>query len=181
MLPVQMLDPDHKGATGKSQPAGIVPAEDLSRVPVAVGTPQEAPLRASVESGETQPIGQVARRSGLLPVNLPRSACPVDAEGMLRKLGRMPEREEPWMPVATLGPLLILGHYNPASQSAWGIPDFLCVRVVIERDVYMSISEDLRTRMDYKPLGSTSAVEGLAAPLPTSTPHSILDWFVITR
>ncbi|MFP6872250.1 MAG: GspE/PulE family protein [Verrucomicrobiales bacterium] len=97
---------------------------------------------------------------------------------MLRKLGRISMAEEPWIPVATLGPLLILGHYNPSSPETWGIPDFLCVRVVIEREVYASISEDLRTRMDFKPLTHTGAVEGLAPPLPNSTPHSILDWFV---
>ena len=169
-----MLDPDQKGATGKSQEAGIVPARNVSRES-AQGV---IPGRSIEPQSQVQPIEQLARKSGLLPVKLPRSACPVDAEGILRKLGRMPKEEEPWMPVATLGPLLILGHYNPASSGTWGIPDFLCVRVVIEREAYLSISEDLRTRMSYKPLTSSGAVENLAAPAANSTPHSILDWFV---
>ncbi|MCP4849242.1 MAG: type II/IV secretion system protein [Verrucomicrobiaceae bacterium] len=173
-----MLDPDNKGATGKSQPEGIIPARDLSRMPVEAEPGEVTASQTSSPSAEPLPIEQLARRSGLLPVKLPRSACPVDAEGMLRKLGGQPRGDEPWMPVATLGPLLILGHYNPSSRDTWGIPDFLCVRVVIEKDVYLDISSDLRARMNYKPLSSSGALEGLAEPLPNSTPHSILDWFV---
>ena len=146
-----MLDPDRKGATAQSQEAGIVSGGNASRGVVEDLTSE----RSAAQSAQLPSIEQVARKSGLLPVKLPRSACPVDAEGILRKLGRMPKEQEPWMPVATLGPLLILGHYNPASSGTWGIPDFLCLKVVIERDAYFSISEDLRARMNYKKLTPT--------------------------
>ena len=169
-----MLDPDRKGATVQSQEAGIVSAGNASRG-VVEGVTSEP---SAAQPAQLPSIEQVAKKSGLLPVKLPRSACPVDAEGILRKLGRMPKEQEPWMPVATLGPLLIVGHYNPASISTWGIPDFLCLKVVIEREAYLSISDDLRARMNYKPLTSSGAVEGIAAPAANSTPHSILDWFV---
>ena len=47
---------------------------------------------------------------------------------MVRHLGRLPHTAEPWLPLATLGPLLIVGHYDPASSDTWGLPSFLIIR-----------------------------------------------------
>ena len=139
--------------------------------------PRQAAAAASVPTQQF-PIEQIASRNGLPPVRLPRSSCPADAETLLRKLGRSASGPEPWLPVGTLGPLLILGHYNPSFTETWGIPEFLCVKVVIPQDLYATINEDLQKRLEYKPLSQVSTVEHLSAPPSTSTPHSILDWFL---
>jgi type II secretory ATPase GspE/PulE/Tfp pilus assembly ATPase PilB-like protein len=143
--------------------------------PAAETDPRQA---AAAVPHQQFPIEQIASRNGLPPVRLPRSSCPADAETLLRKLGRSASGPEPWLPVGTLGPLLILGHYNPSFTETWGIPEFLCVRVVIPQDLYASINENLQKRLEYKPVPQVSQVAHLDAPPSTSTPHSILDWFL---
>ena len=137
-----------------------------------------APGQTSAPRSQTTSIEQIAIRNGLPPVSLPRAACPADAETMLRRLGRGAKGPEPWLPVGTLGPIIILAHYNPSFSETWGIPDFLHVKVVISQESYQLIGADLQSRIEYKPLPATSPVERLEPPPSTSTPHSILDWFV---
>lgn len=135
-------------------------------------------IAAGAASRQQISIEQIAEKNGLSPVNLPRTGCSADAESLLRKLGRAASGSEPWLPVGSIGPLIILGHYNPSFTETWGIPDFLCVRVVIDQNLYVKVHEDLQQRLDYKPLPQTSPVEHLDAPPSTSTPHSILDWYL---
>ncbi|MEM7600118.1 MAG: hypothetical protein AAF357_01730, partial [Verrucomicrobiota bacterium] len=71
---------------------------------------------------------------GLLPVKLPRETCSVEAENTLRRLGRFPATDTPWLPVATLGPSLIFAHYAPKSGDMWGVPPSLAIRVAISRE-----------------------------------------------
>ena len=131
----------------------------------------------STSISEGSDLDQIASCSGLPPVQLLRSSCSADAENLLRKLGRMPSGDEPWIPIGTLGPLPILGHFNPVSDDAWGIPDYLCVKVVISKSNYETIFEDLQSRLDFKPLSAISPLEKLLPPPPSSEPISILNWF----
>ena len=128
-------------------------------------------------SSEGLDLDQIASRSGLPPVELPRASCSADAENLLRKLGRMAAGDEPWIPIGTLGPLPILGHFNPASDDTWGIPDYLCVKVVISKSSYATIFEDLQSRLDFKPLSAISPLEELIPPPASAEPNSILNWF----
>ncbi|NRB44986.1 MAG: Flp pilus assembly complex ATPase component TadA, partial [Verrucomicrobiales bacterium] len=126
---------------------------------------------------EERGLNQIGRNSGLPPVQLPRTSCSTDAENLLRKIGRMPSGDEPWIPIGTLGPLLILGHFNPTSDDTWGIPDYLCVKVVISKSSYTTIFEDLQSRLDFKPLSAISPLEKLLPPPDSAEPISILNWF----
>ena len=126
---------------------------------------------------EERGLNQIGRNSGLPPVQLPRTSCSADAENLLRKIGRMPSGDEPWIPIGTLGPLLILGHFNPTSDDTWGIPDYLCVKVVISKSSYTTIFEDLQSRLDFKPLSAISPLEKLLPPPDSAEPISILNWF----
>ena len=84
---------------------------------------------------------------GLLPVKLPRENCSVDAENTVRKLGRMPASDSPWLPVSTLGPFLVFAHHNPKSDDMWGVPPYFGLRVAISSEQYDSIRKDLVRRL----------------------------------
>ena len=101
---------------------------------------------------------------GLLPVQLPRENCSVDAENTVRKLGRMPVSDSPWLPVSTLGPLLVFAHHNPKSDDMWGVPPYFGVRVAISSEQYDSIRKDLVRRLSASPLTNQAPFESLAAP-----------------
>ncbi len=42
----------------------------------------------------------------------------------------------PWVPVGSLGPLIVMGHWTPAAREIWGIPRDLIVPVLLDPDVY---------------------------------------------
>ncbi|HEX2747989.1 MAG TPA: hypothetical protein VHM91_08330, partial [Verrucomicrobiales bacterium] len=72
-----------------------------------------APVSVSVAAkGPPVDIEAVAIESNFLPVKLPRSTCSIPAETLLRTLGRNPRSADPWVPVGTVGPLLIVAHYR---------------------------------------------------------------------
>ncbi|CAN5332587.1 hypothetical protein BH23VER1_BH23VER1_06400 [soil metagenome] len=127
-------------------------------------------------------IEKIAARSGLLPVELPRKACSIPAEALLRKLGRMVSSHEPWLPVGSVGPILTFAHYRPeASEDFWGVAPFLRVGMVITEEDYHTIQHDLGERLNYKPLPADNPVEGRISPPPEGTDfRSILDWFIST-
>ncbi len=62
--------------------------------------------------------------------------------------------EKPWVPIGNLGPLLLLGHYNPAATGQWRIPDPYVIRVLIEQEAYELVHEDLAARLQARPLRS---------------------------
>lgn len=88
----------------------------------------------------------------LLPVKLARETCSVEAESMVRRLGRHPKSDSPWLPVSVLGPLLIFAHHNPKADDTWGVPDHLSIRVAISKDQYETIRKDLVMRLSNLPL-----------------------------
>jgi len=122
-------------------------------------------------------LEDVAERHGLMPVKLPRNSCSAAAENALRKLGRAPVGPEPWAPVGTMGPLLVLGHYNAAFTETWGVPACLTIRVLLEQGQYNMILEDLQKRLEYKPMPAANPVEGLQPPEAGLDYHEVMDWF----
>ncbi len=48
----------------------------------------------------------------------------------------------PWLPVGAIGPLLILGHYDPQAQPAL-LPPWMSGRALIREDIYHKIAENL--------------------------------------
>jgi len=109
-------------------------------------------------------IEGTAVQFGILPVNLPRLTCTADAESLVRLLGRAPHTASPWLPVSTLGPLLILAHHNPRCEDNWGVPEFLSVKIVISPDQYETIRQDLVMRVSTRPVRDRSPFEGMLRP-----------------
>ncbi len=101
---------------------------------------------------------------GITPVKLPRETCSVDAESLLRRLGRFPQSDQPWLPIATLGPCLIFAHYSPRSSDMWGVPSFLAVRIAISQEQYEKIRKDLVMRLSVSPLPRENPIERLRKP-----------------
>jgi type II secretory ATPase GspE/PulE/Tfp pilus assembly ATPase PilB-like protein len=101
---------------------------------------------------------------GILPVKLPRETCSVEAENLLRRLGRFPHSDNPWLPVATLGPCLIFAHHAPRSADMWGVPPFLAIKIAISQEQYEKIRKDLVMRLSATPLPRENPVEHLQKP-----------------
>lgn len=101
---------------------------------------------------------------GLLPVTLARETCSVEAETTLRRLGRFPQTNSPWMPVGTLGPLLIFAHHAPKSGDMWGVPSHMAVRVAISQKQYETLRKDLVMRFSNHPLPKESSIENQPPP-----------------
>ena len=92
---------------------------------------------ASQANGKS--IEEIAFSAGLIPLEIIRDSCTAEAENMLRKLGRVAEGDAPWVPIGSMGPLIIIAHCDPNSEDTWGIPDLLCVKVVISAEKYLSL------------------------------------------
>jgi type II secretory ATPase GspE/PulE/Tfp pilus assembly ATPase PilB-like protein len=103
-------------------------------------------------------------QNGLLPINLLRETCSPDAEKVVRLLGRVPFVADPWLPVTTLGPLVVMAHYNPRAADLWGIPPVFCIRILISAEQYQSTRKDLVARFTQMPIAQTNALEGLQPP-----------------
>ena len=111
-----------------------VPEQAGQALPQGVGGDRVAPGPGPVVDEGHQAavkLEDLAERHGLMPVRLPRNSCSASAENLLRKLGRSATGPEPWIPVGTMGPLLVIGHYNPAFTEAMGVPPCLAIRVLI--------------------------------------------------
>ena len=109
-------------------------------------------------------IEGIAVQFGLLPVTLVRTNCSAGAEAQLRKLGRFPREDDPWLPVASLGPLLIVAHHDPKATELWGVPSFLAVRVVVSREQYDAVRQDFVKRFTNNPLTQENPLEFLPEP-----------------
>ena len=123
-------------------------------------------------------IEEIAFSAGLIPLEIIRDSCTAEAENILRKLGRVAEGDAPWVPIGSMGPLIIIAHCDPNSEDTWGIPDLLCVKVVISAEKYMVLLEDLHSRFDLKPLSAISPLDDFSLPSREEDPISIIKWFV---
>ena len=123
-------------------------------------------------------IDEIAYKNGLIPMDLKRDSCTADNENILRKLGRVPSGDFPWIPVGSLGPLIIIAHHDPLNEDSWGIPDILCVKTVINRDKYHCLLDDLLSRLDHNPLSAISPLDGFNLPAAGQNPISIIEWFI---
>jgi len=106
----------------------------------------------------------MALQNGLMPVTLLRETCSPDAEKILRKLGRMPQTADPWLPVAIIGPLLVMAHFNPKAVDFWGVPPAFVVRVLISSEQYEKTRADLGTRFQNNPIPAQNPFERLELP-----------------
>ncbi|GEP44977.1 hypothetical protein BGE01nite_42680 [Brevifollis gellanilyticus] len=109
-------------------------------------------------------IEGLALQHHILPVTLMRETCSPEAERIVRKLGRVPYVADPWLPVMTFGPLLVMAHHNPRAGDTWGVPGFLTLRVLISQDQYQKTRKELVTRFGQLPIAQQNAFEGMESP-----------------
>jgi hypothetical protein len=172
--PIQQFAP-HASTEG----AGLDFGGGSSSVPAEL-TQDQINVRAleTAEKKSVKNLEELAARTGIPPIKVPRNTSSADAEKLLRLLGRMCRTPEPWLPIGTVGPLVILGHSNPDCRDFWGIPEFFGVKVLLTVDQYQLIREDLFKRLQYKPLAETNPLENLPAPPRGLDTHSVMDWYV---
>ena len=101
---------------------------------------------------------------GILPVKLPRESCSIAAENILRKLGRFPKTDNPWLPVTNLGPFIVFAHHFPKADDMWGVPSCFAVRVAVSEEQYEKVRTDLVQRFSAAPLPESNDLEGLLPP-----------------
>lgn len=121
----------------------------------------------------------LAEKFGILPFRTNRSTLSVRAESVFRELASPEDGDnEPWTPLGSIGPLLIMGHYNPAATGMWGVPDCFVVRVLIEQQKYKDFVADLTARVATRALPRRPPVE-VPAPLEQgTTPENALRWLL---
>jgi type II secretory ATPase GspE/PulE/Tfp pilus assembly ATPase PilB-like protein len=120
----------------------------------------------------------LAKKFQLIPYRPNRPSLSVQTESTFRTLARETSAEEPWLPVGPLGPLLIIGHYNPAAGDFWGMAADYCIRVLLTQADYAEFRKLLDERLASRPLTN----QGSAAPLKSLdkgvTPEKALRWLL---
>jgi len=120
----------------------------------------------------------LAKKFQILPYRPNRPTLSVQTESLFRALAEGTAAEEPWLPVGPLGPLLIVGHYNPAAGDLWGISPDYCIRVLLTQQDYAEFRKLLNERIHSRPLSSQSA-HPPARPLEKGiAPEKALRWLL---
>jgi type II secretory ATPase GspE/PulE/Tfp pilus assembly ATPase PilB-like protein len=142
-------------------------------------SPSEPILLGGFSPAKVGPVNieSVAIEFDLLPVKLPRTTCSIPAESLLRQIGRMATTAEPWMPVGTVGPFLIMGHCRPDSTDCWGVPEEFIIRIAIDPEQYESILKDFISRLGFKPIAATNPCEHLKPPAFGGDLNAAFSWF----
>src|SRR5580658_774239 len=93
-------------------------------------------------------LGRLFEEANLVPMPLSLGHIPLDIlrayENWCDHLQTWLDLDaEPWLPVGAIGPLLILGHYNPGEQPAL-LPAWMSGRAIIREESYRKFADDLR-------------------------------------
>lgn len=119
----------------------------------------------------------LAQTFQLLPYRPDRPALSVQTESVFRTLATGELSGEPWVPVGTVGPIMVLGHYNPVATEQWSIPDVFCLKVLLEQNHYAGYRGVLMERLTERPLGERRQLS--PAPLERGvSPETALKWFL---
>lgn len=106
----------------------------------------------------------LAAKFDIVPFDLARPVCSTRAEQVFRKLARHSEASSQWLPFGSVGPILLCAHYDPSVEEAWGVPDFLFVRVLVVRSQYEKLSVDVESRLKVQPLPAENGFEAVEPP-----------------
>lgn len=166
-------------------PTTEVISDEVASRAAGLGTSTPAPGAADSPFGTGldgfMSLEGTAVQFGLLPVTLPRETCSVEAENTLRRLGRFPKTDNPWMPVSTVGPCIIFAHHAPTSGDMWGVPSCFAIRVAISQEQYEKIRKDLVMRLSNVPLPKENPIESLPQPnIPSNDLESAFQWLLET-
>jgi type II secretory ATPase GspE/PulE/Tfp pilus assembly ATPase PilB-like protein len=137
----------------------------VQTAPESFGDPS-TPAQETIDTTQAAILSAegLAMQYGMVPVNLLRESCSPDAEAAIRRLGRVPYVSDPWLPVSTMGPLIIMAHHNPLATDLWGVPPFLTIRVLITAEQYLKTRKDLVQRFGELPIAQQSPLEHLPTP-----------------
>ncbi|MBK8039306.1 MAG: type II/IV secretion system protein [Verrucomicrobiaceae bacterium] len=139
-----------------------IPTAQASKSFGAAGNPPSATI--DTRQAAILSIEGLALQYGMMPLTLLRESCSPEAERLVRKLGRVPYVADPWLPVSTLGPLLVMAHHNPRAGDLWGVPSFLVIRVLVSQEQYQNTRKDLVSRFGQMPISQSNTMEQLQAP-----------------
>jgi len=86
---------------------------------------------------------------GIAPLPLSLGRIPLDLVRAYHNwcdlLGTWPELEtEPWLPVGSVGPLLILGHHQPPRKQPAILPPWVSGRALVQEETYRKVADILR-------------------------------------
>jgi type II secretory ATPase GspE/PulE/Tfp pilus assembly ATPase PilB-like protein len=140
---------------------------------------QESLAAANGVSAE-EAMAWIAGVFELVPLASSRLLLPVGAESVFRSLAVGDESMEkpPWLPLGKLGPLLIVGHYNPAATECWHIPGALVVKCLVKQSAYAALKDDLRLRLQARPLMLQEPLQISPPPARGSSPETMLKWLL---
>ena len=156
----------------KGLSAPLETAENAERFQEALAMANGIPVEDAME--------WIASVFDIIPLANPRLVLSVAAETSFRSLAASDGsfEGEPWLPVGKLGPLLIMGHYNPSATGLWQIPEPFVVKTLILQDAYRTLAEDLRARLGARPL-TLKQPRQLTHPVPEgATPETALKWLL---
>jgi type II secretory ATPase GspE/PulE/Tfp pilus assembly ATPase PilB-like protein len=122
----------------------------------------------------------LAGKFGLLPYSSSRPALAVQSETVFRDLASESHEAEvgPWLPIGTVGPLLILGHYNPGARACWGIPEAFSIKALLNQQQYAGFAAVLAERLGAKTLVPRETPLAPRALPPGPSPENALKWLL---
>lgn len=121
----------------------------------------------------------LARKFGMLPFDPLMASCSAKAEATFRKLSPQPNGEqESWIPLGTVGPLLLCAHYNPSSPDFWQIPDEFLIPLLIPESKYQLLERDFAGRLELQPLEKGTPLRVSERLATGCTPDVALQWLV---
>lgn len=151
---------------------------------LVAGTPPEQGVPLHLHLAKVNGIPEdeahewLAGQFHMLPLDLVRSVCSSRAETIFRSLAVAGEPQEPWLPFATLGPLLIIAHFNPTSGGMWEIPNEFLIPVLIPQPAYENLQKDIFERLRFKPLERSEPIR-LSKEIPRDQGlEKVLDWLL---
>ncbi|GAB4183450.1 MAG: hypothetical protein Fur0032_24420 [Terrimicrobiaceae bacterium] len=114
----------------------------------------------------------------MLPMAPQHAVCSSRGEVVFRRLAVDGKDSEPWLPFCTLGPLLVLAHYNPTAGGMWSIPAEFIIPLVIPEEAYRTLAKDIGERLSFKPLERTQPKQ-ISSPLPRKAGlDKVLAWLL---
>jgi len=158
--------------------------EDLAMLGLQVGLPPcdgislHDRIADANEWPKEEALERLAHAFGIIPFAPSRIGCSTRAESALRSLASRREEDDSWLPVGTLGPLLICAHYNPSSRGSWGIPGYFVIPTLVSEEKYVALRKDIETRLSLKPLDPVLRIVPSCPPPKEENLLPTLDWLI---
>lgn len=165
--------PDADAIASKRLSAPLLTEENNAKFQEAFGQANGVPADEAFE--------WLAGEFNLVPLANPRLVLSVGAESIFRSLAADDSASmegTPWLPVGKLGPLLIMGHYNPAAGELWQIPGRLIVKALITQPAYETLRDEVRARISAKPLSRDEPLHFIQDLPDNASPELCLKWLL---